>query len=362
MKKFLKEELNKLENKYGEICKSLEKKNINIKKLQILYKKKSHLEPFVKKFLKLKKIEKEIFDLESILADQENNMKNFMLEEVKELQEKFYIVETSLMDLFVPKDKNDMCNTFLEIRAATGGKEAAIFSGDLFRMYSKMAEQENWKKEILNKQAGDHGGFKEIITKFIGKNVYEKLKFESGVHRVQRIPNTESQGRIHTSTCTVAVLPEVVDKETKIMISSSDVKIDTFKASGAGGQHVNKTDSAIRITHLESGIVVECQNQRSQHKNKAEAMSILKSKLLQKKTSEEKQKQDRKRKILVGSGERSERIRTYNYPQGRITDHRINLTLYKLEEIMEGNTNHLFQELKKEYQKNLMSELSERNV
>jgi len=247
---------------------------------------------------------------------------------------------------------------FLEIRAGTGGDEAAIFSGDLFRMYSRYAESQGWHLEVLNARAGEHGGYKEIISRIEGKDVYSQLKFESGAHRVQRVPETESQGRIHTSACTVAIMPEV-DEVNSIEINKSDLREDTYRASGAGGQHVNKTDSAVRLTHLPTGIVVECQDERSQHKNRARALSLLRAKLLDAAQAQQQAEQAETRRGLVGSGDRSERIRTYNFPQGRITDHRINLTLYKLDEVMEGGLENVIQPLVQEYQADLLRSLGE---
>ena len=260
--------------------------------------------------------------------------------------------------LLLPKDPNDASNVFLEIRAGTGGDEAAIFSGNLFRMYNKYVEAKGWKIEILSERAGEHGGFKEIISRVEGKDVYSQLKFESGAHRVQRVPDTESQGRIHTSACTVAVLPEVEEID-NIDINKSDLRIDTYRASGAGGQHVNKTDSAVRMTHLPTGIVVECQDERSQHKNRARAMSLLQAKLIDAAQEQQQSEQAESRRNLVGSGDRSERIRTYNYPQGRVTDHRINLTLYKLDEVLEGALDNLVQPLLQEYQADQLRNLGD---
>ena len=246
---------------------------------------------------------------------------------------------------------------YLEIRAGTGGDEAAIFAGDLFRMYAKYAEAMGWKIEILSAREGEHGGYKEIISRVTGSGIYARLKFESGAHRVQRVPATESQGRIHTSACTVAVLPEP-DEVEAVDINPADLRVDTYRASGAGGQHVNKTDSAVRLTHLPTGIVVECQDERSQHKNRARAMSLLQARLLDTRVAEQESEQAQKRKLLVGSGDRSERIRTYNFPQGRVTDHRINLTLYKLDEILEGGMDQVIQPLINEYQADQLAALS----
>jgi peptide chain release factor 1 len=261
-----------------------------------------------------------------------------------------------LQMLLLPKDPNDGRNIFLEVRAGTGGDEAAIFAGDLFRMYSRYADQRGWRVEILSERPGEHGGFKEIIARVAGADVYSRLKFESGAHRVQRVPETEAQGRIHTSACTVAILPEL-DEVEAVDIDRNDLRIDTFRASGAGGQHVNKTDSAIRITHLPTGIVVECQDERSQHKNRARAMALLTAKLYNSAIEQQQQQQASERRNLVGSGDRSERIRTYNFPQGRVTDHRINLTLYALDEILQGGLDAVIQPLVNEYQADQLAAL-----
>ncbi len=261
-----------------------------------------------------------------------------------------------LQILLLPKDPNDNRNIFLEVRAGTGGDEAAIFSGDLSRMYQRYAERQGWSTEIINENRGEHGGYKEIIMRISGQNVYSQLKFESGTHRVQRVPETESQGRVHTSACTVAIMPEV-DSVDEIDINPADLRIDTYRASGAGGQHVNRTESAIRITHIPTGVVVECQDERSQHKNRARAMSVLQARLMSAAQEKQQAEQSESRKLQVGSGDRSERIRTYNYPQGRLTDHRINLTLYKLEEIMEGGLEHVIQPLIHEHQAELLTQL-----
>jgi peptide chain release factor 1 len=267
-------------------------------------------------------------------------------------------LEDELQVLMLPTDPNDDKNIFLEIRAGTGGDEAAIFAGDLFRMYSRYAEQKRWTLELLNESHGEHGGYKEVIARIIGHGAYSRLKFESGAHRVQRVPETESQGRVHTSACTVAIMPEA-DETDAIEINPADLKVDTFRSSGAGGQHVNKTDSAIRLTHLPSGIVVECQDERSQHKNRARAMSVLKAKLIQVEEDKKAREEAATRKSLVGTGDRSERIRTYNFPQGRLTDHRINLTLYKLDEVMQGKLDDVIEPLISEHQADLLAAMSE---
>jgi peptide chain release factor 1 len=267
-------------------------------------------------------------------------------------------MESQIQTLLLPRDPNDSHNVFLEIRAGTGGDEAAIFSGDLFRMYSRYAENQGWKMEVLSERSGDHGGYKEIITRVEGRNVYAQLKFESGAHRVQRVPDTESQGRIHTSACTVAVMPEAEEVD-QVEINKSDLRVDTYRASGAGGQHVNKTDSAVRITHIPSGVVVECQDERSQHKNRARAMSLLQAKLLTSAQDKQASETAETRRNLVGTGDRSDRIRTYNFPQGRMTDHRINLTLYKLDEVMEGELSAIIGPLRQEYQADQLAALAD---
>jgi peptide chain release factor 1 len=257
--------------------------------------------------------------------------------------------ELELQRLLVPRDPQDDSNIFLEVRAGTGGDEAAIFAGDLFRMYARYAEKRRWEVEVLSESPGEHGGYKEIISRIIGRGAYSALKFESGTHRVQRVPATEAQGRIHTSACTVAILPEL-EEVGAIELNPADLRIDTYRSSGAGGQHVNKTDSAIRITHIPSGIVVECQDERSQHKNRSRALSLLKARLLANEREKQQAEQAKERKLQVGSGDRSERIRTYNFPQGRVTDHRINLTLYKLDAIIGGDLDELIQALNQEHQ------------
>jgi peptide chain release factor 1 len=279
-------------------------------------------------------------------------------EEIQSGKAELERLNKALNILLLPKDPNDNRNIFLEIRAGTGGDEAAIFAGDLFRMYSKYAEKMRWKLEVLSQSDGEHGGFKEIITRVEGQGVYSKLKFESGAHRVQRVPETETQGRVHTSACTVAILPEP-DEAEEITINPAEIRVDTFRASGAGGQHINKTDSAIRITHLPTGLVVECQDERSQHKNRARAMSVLQARLNDMQTAKAQAEQSEQRRNLVGTGDRSERIRTYNYPQGRVTDHRINLTLYKLDAIMEGDLEPVISPLASEYQSDLLAGLQE---
>jgi peptide chain release factor 1 len=287
-------------------------------------------------------------------ADEEiRSMGRDELESVAELTGR---LERELQKHLVPHDPHDDSNIFLEIRAGTGGDEAALFAGDLFNMYQRFAEQQKWPLEILSERAGEHGGFKEIISRIEGHGAYSMLKFESGVHRVQRVPETESQGRVHTSACTVAVLPEPESIE-EININTADLRIDTYRASGAGGQHVNKTDSAVRLTHLPTGIVVECQDERSQHKNRARALSLLQAKLLDTEQQKQISAQAEQRRNLVGSGDRSERIRTYNFPQGRVTDHRINLTLYKLDDILQGGLEPVIEPLITEYHADQLASL-----
>lgn len=299
-----------------------------------------------------------IEDAKLMLEEDDAEMREMAQEELKDGNEKIEQLEQELQKLMLPKDPNDDKNIFLEVRAGTGGDEAAIFAGDLFRMYARYAERQRWQLEILSQNEGEHGGYKEVIARIVGHGAYSKLKFESGVHRVQRVPETESQGRIHTSACTVAIMPEA-DEVEEIDINPADLKVDTFRASGAGGQHVNKTDSAIRITHLPTGIVVECQDERSQHKNRARAMSVLQAKLNQQEIDKQQAEEAQTRKSLVGSGDRSERIRTYNYPQGRITDHRINLTIYKLDEVMDGTLSDVVEPLINEHQADLLAAMGE---
>lgn len=294
-----------------------------------------------------------------MLEEDDKEMRKMAHDELSEIKDRQEVLLNDLQKLLLPKDPNDDNNIFLEIRAGTGGDEAAIFSGDLFKMYSLYAESQKWRVEILSSNPGEHGGYKEIISRIEGHGAYSKMKFESGAHRVQRVPETETQGRVHTSACTVAILPEADDIDDDMDINPSDLRIDTYRASGSGGQHVNKTDSAVRLTHLPTGTVVECQDERSQHKNKARAMSMLKAKILDAERQAQAAEQAETRKSLVGSGDRSERIRTYNYPQGRVTDHRINLTLYKLDAVMTGGLAEVIDPLTTEHQANLLAELGE---
>ncbi|PWV83064.1 peptide chain release factor 1 [Halomonas sp. A11-A] len=295
----------------------------------------AELEALVEAWREYRGVEDDIADAQQLASDSDPEMRELAELELAEGRDRLAAMEVRLKQLLVPKDPDDGRSVFLEVRAGTGGDEAALFAGDLFRMYSRYAEQHGWKVEVVSASHGEQGGYKEIISRIKGEGVYARLKFESGTHRVQRVPATESQGRIHTSACTVAVMPEA-DAVGDIDINPADLRVDTFRSSGAGGQHVNTTDSAIRITHLPSGVVVECQEERSQHKNRAKAMSLLAARLKQSAEASRRQAQADERKSLVGSGDRSERIRTYNYPQGRVTDHRINLTLYKLAEVISG--------------------------
>ncbi len=317
----------------------------------------AQLEPVVNCFQSYNAAKDDLQAAEEMLKDDDADVREMATEEKKEAAENIETLELELQKLLLPKDPNDDSNIFLEIRAGTGGDEAAIFAGDLFRMYSRFAEIKRWQVEILNQNIGEHGGYREIIARIIGNGAYSQLKFESGAHRVQRVPETESQGRVHTSAATVAVMPEIADVE-QIEINPADLRVDTYRASGSGGQHVNKTDSAVRLTHIPTGTVVECQDERSQHKNKARAMSLLQARIMNAKIEKQQAEQAETRKSLVGSGDRSERIRTYNYPQGRVTDHRINLTLYKLDDIMQGQLNQVIDPLINEYQAELLASLA----
>lgn len=316
----------------------------------------AEITPIVEQYKAFMQTEADIKEAESMLSDPE--MKAFAQEEIEGGKTRLEEIETALQKLLIPKDPNDDKNIILEIRAGTGGDESGLFAGDLFRMYSRYAEKQRWKVEVLSANEGDVGGYKEIIARIEGQGAYSKLKFESGGHRVQRVPDTETQGRIHTSACTVAILPEV-DAVADVTINPADIRIDTFRASGAGGQHINKTDSAVRITHAPTGIVVECQDGRSQHANKAQAMMVLAARIKQKEEDEQHAAIASERRNLIGSGDRSQRIRTYNYPQGRITDHRINLTLYKIEAITEGDLDQLVEPLATEHQADLLASMGE---
>ena len=318
----------------------------------------AHLNEVVTQHQRWTQLQETVADARQMLNDPDAELRELAAEEIAEAERELTEIEAALQVLLLPQDPSDGSNVFLEIRAGTGGDEAAIFSGDLFRMYHRYAEQKGWSVEVLSERSGEHGGFKEVISRVVGQDVYSHLKFESGAHRVQRVPETESQGRIHTSACTVAVLPEIEEVDS-IDIRKEDLRVDTFRSSGAGGQHVNTTDSAVRLTHLPTGIVVECQDERSQHKNRARAMSLLQAKLLSAEQESQRASQASERRSLVGSGDRSERIRTYNFPQGRITDHRINLTLYKLDEVVSGDLDPLIVPLRQEHQADLLAAMAE---
>ena len=330
----------------------------NQNKFRVLSQEYAEIRPIMICFNQYLKITKNIENSHDMLKENDNEIRELAEEELKKAEDESRKLENELQVLLLPKDPSDNNNIFLEIRAGTGGEEAALFSGDLMRMYSRYAETRNWEVEYISVSESDLEGYKEVIMRVIGNGAYSRLKFESGAHRVQRVPETESQGRIHTSACTVAVLPEA-EEINEVQINTADLRIDTFRASGAGGQHVNKTDSAIRITHLPTNTVVECQDERSQHKNKARAMSLLQARLLNTEREQQQNEQAENRRSLVGSGDRSERIRTYNFPQGRVTDHRINLTLYQLDDFMEGNIDMVIEPLINEYQADLLASLSE---
>ncbi|MBL4622595.1 MAG: peptide chain release factor 1 [Immundisolibacteraceae bacterium] len=317
----------------------------------------SDLGPMVSCFEQFSQAQKDL-QAANEMAEEDPEMREMVQEEQQLLKAQISDLETELQRLLLPKDDRDQRNVFVEIRAGTGGDEAALFAGSLLRMYLKYAEKKRWSSEIISENQGEKGGYKEVVIRLIGNSVFGQLKFESGGHRVQRVPETESQGRVHTSACTVAIMPEV-DAVDEIKISPADLRVDTFRASGAGGQHVNKTDSAIRLTHLPTGVVVECQDERSQHKNRARAMSLLQSRLLEAEQTKQANEQAESRRNLIGSGDRSQRIRTYNFPQGRLTEHRINLTLYKLDEIVEGDLDQVIEPLLQEHEADLMLALEQ---
>ena len=327
----------------------------DLDRYRALTRERAEIEPVVARFRDYEHAEGDVAAASEMARDPE--MKDFAEEERVHASAKMASLAADLQRMLLPKDPNDERNVFLEIRAGTGGDESALFAGSLLRMYTRYAERQRWQVELISESPAELGGFKEAIVRIIGHGAYSKLKFESGGHRVQRVPETEAQGRIHTSACTVAVMPEA-DPIADITISPTDVRIDTFRASGAGGQHVNKTDSAVRITHIPTGIVVECQDDRSQHRNRAQAMSVLASRLLDLERTERQRKEASMRKSLIGSGDRSERIRTYNFPQGRVTDHRINLTLYKIDAIMDGELDELISALSLEHQAEMLAALA----
>jgi peptide chain release factor 1 len=360
MKDSIRNKLDNLKDRFGELEALLSDAEIisDQSRFRDLSKEYAEIEELVKSYDRFAQVTEELEQTKEMQKDADSDIREMADEEFRSNIEELAELELNMQALLLPKDSKDRLNVFIEIRAGTGGDEAAIFSGDLLRMYSRYAELQGWKLEIISERHGEHGGYKEVVTRIEGKNVFEKLKFESGAHRVQRVPETETQGRIHTSACTVAIMPEM-DEIDEIEVNKGDLRVDTFRASGAGGQHVNKTDSAIRLTHLPSGIVVECQDERSQHKNKARAMSLLQAKLMDEATQAQHQEESDNRRKLVGSGDRSEKIRTYNYPQGRVTDHRIKLTLYNLAEVMSGELAAVIQPLINEYQADLLAGLAE---
>jgi peptide chain release factor 1 len=362
LKQSILHKLENLEERFQEITGLLAEPDIiaDQNQFRALSQEYGQLDPVVKTYTAWGQTRDELNETAEMLKESDPELREMAAEERKMLEPKLQSLVDELQKHLLPKDPNDNSNVFLEIRAGTGGDEAALFAGDLFRLYSRYAETLGWQIEILNENAGEHGGYREIVSRIIGQGAYSRLKFESGAHRVQRVPETESQGRIHTSAATVAILPEVAEVEQED-INPSDLRIDTYRASGAGGQHVNKTDSAVRLTHLPTGTVVECQDERSQHKNKARAMSLLQARLLEVERQKQHAEETELRKSLVGSGDRSERIRTYNFPQGRVTDHRINLTLYKLEEILSGSLDQVINPLLSEYQAEQLATLSEHN-
>ncbi|NQZ20548.1 MAG: peptide chain release factor 1 [Colwellia sp.] len=332
----------------------------NQEKFIALSKEFSQLESVTSVFNDYQSAEEDFSSAEEMLKDEDPDMREMAQEEFKSAKKSLEELTDQLQILLLPKDPNDNSNCFVELRAGAGGDEAAIFAGDLYRMYSRYCEKKGWRIEVMNTNESEKGGYKEVIFKVLGEGVYGHLKFESGGHRVQRVPETESQGRVHTSACTVVVMPEIPEADA-VEINKADLKVDTFRASGAGGQHVNKTDSAIRITHIPTGVVVECQEQRSQHKNRAQAMSVLQARLQQAEDEKRRSEEESSRRNLVASGDRSERIRTYNYPQGRMTDHRINLTLYRLNEVLEGNLHLVLEPIMLENQADLLAALAEQN-
>ena len=358
MKASLKAKLEQLLERYDDLAALLsDSETINDQNVFRNYSKEyAEIEPVVLCYRRYEQANDELAEAQLMANDSDPEIRAMAADELVTLEDDITALSTELQRLLLPQDPNDSHNIFLEIRAGTGGDEAAIFAGDLLRMYQRFAENQNWKLEILNELSGEHGGFKEIISRIEGKNVYGLLKFESGTHRVQRVPQTESQGRIHTSACTVAVMPEVEELD-EIEIAKSDLRVDTYRASGAGGQHINKTDSAVRLTHIPTGIVVECQDERSQHKNKARAMSLLQAKIMTQAQQAQDDAQAATRRNLVGSGDRSEKIRTYNFPDSRVTDHRINLTLHRLAQTMAGDLSPIVDQLVQEYQADQLSAL-----
>lgn len=358
MKPSIQKKLQTLVERHEEVSALLSDAEVIVqqKRFRELSKEYAQLEPLVNTFKRYEACQKNRVAVKELLNEADVELQLLAKQELKNEEAQLAILEQELQLLLLPQDPHDDGNLFLEIRAGAGGDEAAIFAGDLYRMYARYAESQRWQVELISASYGEHGGYKEIITRIIGQGAYSQFKFESGVHRVQRVPETEAQGRVHTSTCTVAVLPEV-EEIADVQINPADLRIDTFRASGAGGQHVQKTDSAIRLTHIPTGTVVECQDERSQHKNRARAMSLLKAKILAEERRKQQQAQADTRRDLVGTGDRSERIRTYNFPQGRLTDHRINLTLYQLSDIIEGNLRPVIDALAHEYQADLLAQI-----
>jgi peptide chain release factor 1 len=357
MKDSIRQRLEKLSDRFEEVGRLLASDQLaggspQFRDLSMEYAK---LQPLAERLAHYRGLERDLTAAQELLNDADQELRALGNEEVIRLQGELTGEEAQLRKLLLPKDPRDERNLFLEVRAGTGGDEAAIFAGDLQRMYARYAESKGFTVEVVSESVGEHGGFKEIISRIAGKGAFSRLKFESGTHRVQRVPATEAQGRIHTSACTVAILPELEEVD-EIDLNPADLRIDTYRSSGAGGQHVNKTDSAVRITHLPSGIVVECQDERSQHKNRSRAMALLKARLLAAEQEKQQSAQAQARRLQVGSGDRSERIRTYNFPQGRVTDHRINLTLYKLQAVMNGELDELIDALQQEYQAELLAE------
>ena len=357
MKESIRQRLQKLSDRFEEVGRLLATDEVaggsqQFRELSMEY---ARLQPLAERFGRYHGLERDLAAARDLQADPDAGIRTLGEEEVGHVQRELEAAESELRRLLLPKDPRDDRNIFLEVRAGTGGDEAAIFAGELHRMYARYAEGRGFAVEVLSESPGEHGGYKEIISRIVGRGAFSLLKFESGTHRVQRVPATEAQGRIHTSACTVAILPEL-DEVDEVEINPAELRIDTYRSSGAGGQHVNKTDSAVRITHLPSGIVVECQDERSQHKNRSRAMALLKARLLAAEQEKQQSAQAHSRRLQVGSGDRSERIRTYNFPQGRVTDHRINLTLYKLQQVMDGELDELIGPLQQEYQAELLAE------
>ncbi|ABK07264.1 peptide chain release factor 1 [Burkholderia orbicola] len=358
MKTSMQRKLDQLSTRLAELNDLLSRENVtaDLDQYRKLTREHAELGPVVEQYALWRQSRSDETAAQELLADP--SMRDFAEDEIRSAREGMARLETELQKMLLPKDPNDDRNIFLEIRAGTGGDESALFAGDLLRMYLRFAERQRWQVEMMSESASDLGGYKEVIVRIAGQGAYSRLKFESGGHRVQRVPATETQGRIHTSACTVAVMPEA-DEIGEVEINPADLRIDTFRASGAGGQHINKTDSAVRVTHIPTGIVVECQDDRSQHKNKDRALKVLAARIKDKQYHEQHAKEAATRKSLIGSGDRSERIRTYNFPQGRMTDHRINLTLYRLEAIMDGDLDELIGALVTEHQAELLASLGE---